>query len=109
MHIEKYCHIKNLGAGGDNKIYTEIDFDIKEKKLVNFCIIQFHIKKNKKQQIVRIDTAHEKPHIHKFYTQDNIVEKFEDEISPQVYEKAKQFIYSNWKTFLGIYKRKDLK
>ena len=109
MQIEKYRHAKNLDVGGDNKIYTELDFDIQKKELVNFCIIQFHIEKNKKQQIVRIDTAHGKPHIHKLYTQNNIVEKFEEEISPQAYEKAKQFIYSNWKTFLETYKRKDLK
>ncbi|MFA5763799.1 MAG: hypothetical protein WC915_03215 [archaeon] len=107
MQIEKFKHLRDLNEF--NKIYTEIDFDIQNKQIIDFCIIQFHIENKRKIQIIRIGTAHGKPHIHKFYSQNNSVEKFDEKISTQAYEKAKQFIYSNWKTFLETYKKKDLK
>ena len=109
MQIEKHSSLKIISLELEVYLYTEIDFDHVNKKPNNFCLILFYNRHSKKIPILRIDTAHGKPHIHKFYTQNNIVEKFEEEISPQVYEKAKQFIYSNWKTFLETYKRKDLK
>ena len=65
MNIEKFTSTKDLEASGKNYIYTEADFDKDTKTICNFCVIQFHVKNNKQVPIIKIDTAHGKPHTHK--------------------------------------------
>jgi hypothetical protein len=109
MLIEKHTKTKSLDKTQNNYIYTEVDFDIENKQIHNFCVIQFHKQKNKNIEIIRIDNSHEKPHIHKYYIPNHPIETITTNSLQETFNYAKSDIQKNWKKYLKYYKKKDLK
>ena len=109
MLIEKHTKTKRLDNTFNNYIYSEADFDIETKKIYNFCVIQFYKTNNKNIEIIKIDTSHGKPHMHKYYISKDLVETINTNSLQEAFNYAKADIQKNWKKYLNYYKKKDLK
>lgn len=81
---------------------SQLDRDPKE--IEKFCIaIYFVNEEGEREQIVRIDTAHGKPHIDKLYSEKDDIKKYFDQMD---FMEAWQYLQQNWKKFARLYDQK---
>lgn len=82
---------------------SQLDRDPKE--IEDFCIaIYFLNQEGKREQIVRIDTAHGQTHIDKLYSERDDIKKYFDEMD---FMEAWSYIQQNWKKFARLYEQKN--
>ncbi|MDD4251154.1 MAG: hypothetical protein PHX27_03115 [Candidatus ainarchaeum sp.] len=108
LEIINFKKKKVLGVRPKCFLITEINFDVNNKKPIDFCILLIFYKKEKVYEIIKFDGKHSFCHVHKYFEQLN--DKGQNCLPSQINSTSIQIfktdVLSNWKEYLKQYRKK---
>ncbi len=99
---------KVLGIRPKCFLISDINFDVNQKKPVDFCLLLIFYKKEKVYEVIKYDGKHGVCHVHKYFEELNSLGKncLPSEINSISIQFYKKDILNNWKEYLEKYRRK---
>jgi hypothetical protein len=108
LNIIKFKKKKSLGIHPKCFLISEIDFELNQKKPINFCLLLIFYKKEKVYEVIKYDGKHGICHVHNYFEKMNIKGKncLPSEINSKSIRIFKKDILDNWKEYLTKYRKK---